>query len=98
MRRRGLAGGIQVARVLGESGAQPGTGPGPHLGPAWSRLPQDGLRAQAGGEAPPPASRPAELGEVPGGCGRTQGELLLLSWGCHHWYKGVGLTRGEWRY
>lgn len=43
MRRRGLAGGIQVARVLGESGVQPGTGPGPHLGPAWSRLPQDGL-------------------------------------------------------
>lgn len=45
-------------------------------GPGCRRM----ASAQAGGEAPPPASRPAELGEVPGGCGRTQGELLLFSW------------------
>lgn len=71
MRRRGLAGGIQVARVLGESGAQPGTGPGPHLGPAWSRL-EERLRPRRPGLQSLGKS-PAAVGALRASCCSSRG-------------------------
>lgn len=64
---------------------------GPH-GPSCHRM-ASGPMARV--EASPPAAGPTELGEVPGGCECTQGQLLLLSRGASPLVQGVGTDKGR---